>query len=160
MKGIRVDLSWSEMLTACTVGVMRRLSSMGDRSIVNKRFSGQSDWAVDIVGAIGEACFAKHRNLYWSASVRSFKLPDVGTWQVRGTEWLDGHMIVRPKDKEERKSDVIALVALEGFGGWIVGWKETELATQQKYWRTDLWWVPQEDLEPFSPQVTDECPVT
>jgi hypothetical protein len=147
MKGIRVELTWQEMFVACTVGVMRRLTSMRDKGITNKRFSGQSDWAVDIVGAIAEACFASFKGIYWSAPIRTFKLPDVGTWQVRGTEWLDGHLIIRPKDKG--RTDVTALVALEGFGGWIVGWIETEKATQEKYWRIDSWWVPQEDLEPF-----------
>ena len=145
----QTTLTWLEMYTAANVGAARRLSSINNSGIENRRFSEAGDWEVDIIGAIAEKMFAKIRGLYWDEGVNTFKLPDVGTWQVRGTSWRDGHLIVRQRDK----ADKIALITIEKMTGTQVGWIEIEEAKKEGngFWRDDKqsWWVPQKNLTLF-----------
>ena len=149
---IRIELTWLELFSACMVGVVRRISSLRNPDIVNRRFSDKGDWQIDIEGAIGEACFAKYQNLYWSMGVNTFKDPDVGTWQVRGTSYHKGHLIVRERDGH----DAIALVATSGMGGTLIGWIKIEDAKKPEFWNEDSWWVPQKILIPFADDTVEQ----
>jgi hypothetical protein len=147
-----VELDWIEMLFACATGVMRRLRSIasGYKNVVDQSESETeiNNFQKDIEGAIAEACFAKFMGLYWGFTINSFKGPDVGNWQVRGTDCLRGHLIVRRKDKPGFR---IALVTVpsDRFGGTVIGWFDTDAAKVDKYWKKDSWWVPQGELHQF-----------
>jgi hypothetical protein len=151
-----VTLTWSEMFTACMVGVVRRLSSIAKRYNKNKH-AEISNFQTDIEGAIAEQCFAKFKSLYWSCSVNTFKEPDVDTWQVRSSGHLNGHCIVRPNDKSGYRVAFLT-VPDDRFGANLVGWIETDDAKVDRYWRPDKngWWVPQSDLHPFELGDPDE----
>jgi len=145
-------LAFPEMFTACVAGISRRIASMRNDKIQNTRFSDQSDWDIDICGAIAEKCFAKINGLYWAETVNTFKLPDVGTWHVRGTYHPRGHLIIRPKDTGDRA----ALVTLDYMTGTLRGWFDVADAKREKadgspneFWRGDSWWVPQHKLIQF-----------
>jgi hypothetical protein len=150
---IWIELQWSEMLCACTVGVMRRLSSMSKGYDKNKH-AEISNFQTDIEGAIGEKCFAKWQCIYWAEHIGSFKKPDVGLWQVRATSHRNGHLIVRPNDKPGER---VALLIIHdvAFGADLVGWYEVDHAKVDKWWREDKnsWWVPQRELHAFEPEV-------
>jgi hypothetical protein len=153
-QGIFVPLTWLEMFNACMVGVARRLSSMNKGYDKNKH-AEISNFQTDIEGAIAEACFAKHRNLYWSSGINTFKGPDVSDWQVRGTGHLDGHCIVRPNDKPGYRIAFLT-VPCDRFGANLIGWIDTDKAKVDRFWRDDSWWVPQDDLEPFDIEESQE----
>lgn len=152
---MRITLSWSEMFTACMVGVVRRLSSIAKGYNKNKH-AEISNFQTDIEGAIGEACFAKIKNLYWSCSVNTFKAPDVDNWQVRATGHLDGHCPIRPNDKPGYRVAFLTIPD-DRFGANLIGWIDTDAAKVDAYWRADwkIWWVPQSQLHPFD-DLSDE----
>lgn len=144
---IEVQLTWTELMMAANVGVMRRLTSLKE-GYSNGRFSDQSDWDIDIDGACGECAFAKLRGFYWNAGNRTFKSPDVENWQVRATRYEDGHLIVRPKDKDPDNTRYV-LVICDAPNFKIVGSMSIFEAKQEEYWRKDKnsWWVPQSALD-------------
>lgn len=144
-----IALTKLEALTACVVGVTRRLSSI-TRGRANHKQSDAGDFQIDVEGAIAEACFAKHQGQYWGCGLDTFKGPDVGPWQVRSSRYVEGHCIVRPSD---RPGDRIAflVVPADRLGAYLVGWIKTETAKTDRYWRPDKWswWVPQDELSAF-----------
>jgi hypothetical protein len=144
-----IELTWLEMFNACTIGVARRISSIA-RGLNKNKHAEVSNFQTDVEGAIAEACFAKQQNRYWGCGINTFKAPDVGDWQVRGTGHLDGHCIVRPNDRSGYR---IAFLTVPGdrFGAYLIGWIDTDEAKVDRYWREDKsgWWVPQAELTPF-----------
>lgn len=141
-----VFLTGTELMVAALVGEMRRVTSIKEGYNKHKH-AEKSDWATDIDGASAELAFAKKRNIYWNASNRTFKDPDVGTWQVRSTTHTDGHLIIRPNDVY--LAERFALVITDAPVYRIVGFITAGEARADKYWRGDAWWVPQADLHPF-----------
>ncbi|WP_233854246.1 hypothetical protein [Paraburkholderia sp. HD33-4] len=148
---MRIDLTWPEMLNAAITGVIRRMSSM-DKGLNKNRHASKSDYQTDVTGAIAEACFAKFMDHYWSCSVNTFKAPDVGDWQVRSTEYRDGHLIVRPNDRDGER---VAFLVVDGFGATLIGWISVADAKVKCFWREECnsWWVPQDALAPFDEQI-------
>ena len=72
-----VELTPDEIEFAKNIGDTRASESrrMG---LVDKNTSGKSGLFLDLIGAAGELAFCKGMNLEWSASINTFKLPDVG----------------------------------------------------------------------------------
>jgi hypothetical protein len=144
---MRIDLTWQEMCTAAMIGVYRRLSSM-HKGLNKNIHADKSDFQTDVIGAIAEACFAKFINLYWSCSINTFKAPDVGAWQVRSTDYPDGHLIVRPNDRDGER---VAFLVVDGYGANLIGWIAVSDAKVKCFWREDRksWWIPQHALATF-----------
>lgn len=112
---------------------------------------------IDTIGAAGEIAVAKALNLYPGFTVGSFKLPDVGCLQVRATKYANGHLIIRPNDKDE---DVFVLVTKVRMGKFeaieIAGWcsgkeAKTMLGDWLKldYMRVPAWCVAKDKLHPM-----------
>lgn len=142
---IEIKLTLEELMIAAQVGSIRRVSGIKSGMDKNKHTS-KSDWGTDIDGAAAEMAFAKWLGVYWAGSNRTFKAPDVGSWQVRSTTHREGCLIVRPNDSD-RDSFVLILTATPSF--FIAGWLMGSDAKQDKFRRDDSWWVPQNELKPL-----------
>jgi len=93
-KKIVVKLNWYEIYMGSNVGVARRLASL-KRGDTNKVQNKDFGWHTDIEGACAEVAVAKHLNIFWGGSVNTFKLPDVGEFQVKHTQHDNGSLILR-----------------------------------------------------------------
>jgi len=73
----------------------------------------------DLVGALCEIAYAKAVNVYFLPTYNTFKAPDVGSIQVRGTTHKNGKLIFRPNDKLD---EVFVLVISNSPDYKVVGW--------------------------------------
>lgn len=147
-----VTLTWQEIRLAAEVGVTRRIVSMRDNRLNAAGYRGNEPWDVDILGAMGEVAVAKALCLYWSPSVNTFKLPDVGDLHVRATRYGTGKLIVRPNDPDGTYLLVIALLPKFKIVGYCSAQyaKQDEFRSQPDSTRPSCWAVPQSRLAQFS----------
>jgi hypothetical protein len=78
-----VKLNWAEIAMCAGVGVRRKVESLRTSLSPLHKFDAHGGFEIDIQGACGEYAVAKALGLAWNGSVGSFKLPDVGPYQVR-----------------------------------------------------------------------------
>jgi len=155
----RVTLEPHEMAFAAIVGVMRRIKSM-NRSQTNKVQNKDFGWHSDIEGACAEMAFAKANNFYWDGSARdrywngetnTFKLPDVGGYQIRHTQHLDGRLIVQKTDADdERFVLVVGTSPRFCIVGWILGYEAKQFPLVDPTgtgWKAHF--IPQHELSSF-----------
>jgi hypothetical protein len=147
---IDVVLNEIELMVASHVGCMRRVSSI--KSGYDKyKHAPISNWQTDIDGACAECAVAKALGIYWTPGVRTFKAPDVGVYQVRSTEYFEGHLIIRPNDRKDHETFVLVICSdvpvFHIIGSCLCGY-----AKQAHFWREDKngWWVPQCELLEFT----------
>lgn len=137
-------LSAAELLLAAVCGVSRRIISIR-RGLDKNKHAEVSDWNTDIEGACYEAVVAKSLDVYWEAGVNTFKLPDVGPLHVRGTEYTDGHLIIRRND-----GFGVYVFVTGALGTYEVrGCFKYDEKINDDLWREDAWWIPQASLEPL-----------
>jgi hypothetical protein len=159
MEPIDIILTKAEQCVAAYVGMMRRLRSIEEGLDANKHCE-ISDWATDADGAHAEYAVAKHLNVHWSPVVSSklskgeptFKLPDVGELQVRSSKLDDGHLIIRPNDKDDHRWYVFVVTDTQKRLCSIRGKFLCGKAKVDGYWKPakNGWWVPQSDLLPLN----------
>jgi hypothetical protein len=115
----KVKLEWFECELAAQVGLKRNVEALRrDLKHFTPLLDHQSAWNNHIEGAAGELAFAKWVGHYWSGSVNTFKVPDVGSVHVR-TSVANRDLIVRPKDDD---SGVYVLVRGQIPEFEIIGW--------------------------------------
>jgi hypothetical protein len=149
---VNVDLTWRELRHAALAGIDRRLHDLykkcKDRNGAPSRDLG---WQLDIEGCIGEIVLAKGFGLYWPGAAPQSPLGDVGPYQVRYTQHLDGCLIVYRDN-----SDDAAYILVVGHGQHyrIVGWIRGGDAKQERWWNPKAhgpgYFVPQSALHPLS----------
>lgn len=108
----------------------------------------------EVVGACGEIAVGKWIGGWFVPSVNTFhRVPDcMHNIEVRSTARLDGKLIVRNNDKDDRRF-VLALVTGEmvSLAGWVLG-----ADAKRKEWamnpngNRDAWFVPQSALNPMT----------
>ena len=147
-----VVLSESEMHMATAVGCRRQIQALQAGLTPNAGYKG-SGWEIHIEGAAGELAFARFRNLYWPATVGTFKRGgDIGdNIQVRTRTNWNHDLIVRDTD---RNDDVFILVVGTIPRFHIVGWLRGGDAKHPRYRKTygdrpAAYFIPQHDLRPF-----------
>lgn len=107
---------------------------------------------IDVIGALCELAFAKFMNYYPGFTVGTYKANDVADFQVRGTKYLNGRLIVRANDKD---TDKFVLVIAKGNGefviaGWLSGAEAKRIGRYEaKAGRDSAWWVEQAQLKEF-----------
>lgn len=145
---IEVKLTNFEIFMAGTVGLRRRINSIGSvetNKVKNKDFG----WHIDIESSCAELAAAKALDLYWNGSVNTFKLPDLSKLQIRYTNRKNGRLIIREGDKD---SEVFLLVTGETPNYTIVGFIKGCDAKKDE-WKDDpnnameAWFVPQSALK-------------
>lgn len=128
---VRVALVGSEYLSAMHIGCMRRSQ---DRRLDRKDAYGASadnGEALDILGAVGEACVAKYLNQFW-LGLGTFRGPDVSNFQVRTRSHEHYDLILHPKDNDD---DIFILVYASKGVGLLSGWLYGREGKKPEYWK-------------------------
>jgi hypothetical protein len=116
-----IVLARHELRFAAIVGIERHVLSIESKDR-NKVANAGFGWHTDIEAACAEMALAKKSGRYWDGSFGTFKLPDVGSIQVRHTDGRDNCLIVRGGDAD---NDVFCLMVGRSpafsFRGWIRG---------------------------------------
>lgn len=155
---MNVTLEWFEVSRAALVGVSRNVEAMR-KGCVN-RLPINDEWSAHILGALGEAAFAKATNRYWSGSVNTFKAADVGeNIQIRTRSKHSYDLIVRDGDKDD---DVYVLVTGGPTEFTLHGWMRCGDAKCQKFKANygnygEAYFVPKSALRPIDPLICKEC---
>lgn len=144
-----VSLKAYEVYIAAMVGARRTISSLGSSKTGN--VNADVGWHTDIEGAGGEMAVAKALDVYWDGSVDTYKLPDVGKYQVRQTELSNGSLIVREGDSDD---EIFILVTgkapLYEVRGYMLGAAaKREEFVRDPHGMSPAWFVPQGKLSPI-----------
>lgn len=153
MEDIRVRLSWTEILLAADVGIMRNVQSLRGRWTPSAEQGFENSWTPNIEGAAGEMAVAKYLAVYWGGIVGDPKADDVGEYQVRtnASRRLDD-MILRPGDRKDRIwISVLSFLPEFVICGWIAGrdGMNSKYLRQGTPGRPDCYFVPRSALQPM-----------
>ena len=112
---VRVELDDIEVSVGHMIGTMRqaavRLSQFSSRT------TGRDEYADHITGALGEMAVAKGLDLYWDASVNSFKSrPDVSSLEVRTTTYRPPRCSIYVSDRDDGAAKAKGPVGGAGTG--------------------------------------------
>lgn len=151
---MEVKLSEMEIRMAALVGLERylksRASSLQDAHGYNQ--VGASALVNDITAACAEVACAKGLKRYWGGPVGNFKGPDVGKYQVRYTDRVDGCLIIRTND-DDLSFFILVTGNIPQFN--IRGYIQASVAKGNSIWlqdpneRPEAWFVPQSELTPI-----------
>lgn len=153
-----MELEWFEVSRAALVGVARNVEAMRKGCV--SRMPIGDEWNAHILGALGEAAFAKATNRYWSGSVNTFKAADVGdNIQIRTRSKASYDLIVRAGDKDD---DVYVLVTGGPAEFVLHGWIRCADAKRSEFkanygMHGEAYFVPKSELQPIDPLVRKEC---
>ncbi|NBW09696.1 MAG: hypothetical protein EBR82_16900 [Caulobacteraceae bacterium] len=142
-----IELAWYEVHMATSVANLRQIMALRDGRQDAHGFAGDP-WRVHMEGACGEMALAKFLGVYWSGSVDAFRLPDVGSLQVRTRSSHEYDLIVRHADSDESR---YVLITGQAPRYVIHGWMLGKDAKQSHYYKTygdrpGAFFVPQSDL--------------
>ena len=144
-----VELTNSEYLHALIAGSLRRADARakGRQQYYGARTADSE--LLDIIGAVGECCVAKHRDVFWCGA-GEFRGDDVGSLQVRATTYDNGHLVLTKSDEDNKP---YVLVCVSNGVGKIRGWLYGREGKQERYWqdksnRGPQFYIQQSDLRP------------
>jgi len=107
----------------------------------------------EVVGVCGEIAVAKFKGVWFSPLLNTFHYtPDCLGYEVRATDRVEGRLIVRENDADDRK---YILATTDGSDVILVGWLFGGEAKQDR-WRSnpndyrECWMVPQKFLHPMA----------
>lgn len=112
-------------------------------------------------GALGEWAVAKYYGDYdlwrhYSEDISGHRIGDVGEYEVRATDHVDGSLVLRIKDDEHKPAHTpfICVNDLSVRGCRIAGWLNLSDGIKSKWWRPEVrdpcWMVPFEELHLIS----------
>ena len=118
---VRVELDDIEVSVGHMIGTMRqaavRLSQFSSRA------TGRDEYADHITGALGEMAVAKGLDLYWDASVNSFKSrPDVSSLEVRTTTYRPPRCSIYVSDRDDGAAKYILVSKISKTEYDLLGW--------------------------------------
>ncbi len=94
--------------------------------------------------------WVRHEGPQWSGAQE--KVPDVGGYEVRATEYDNGGLLIRPRDKLD--VPFILVVSKDDRHHKLIGWLYLHEVKVARYWvrgwQPPAWLVPQSDLKPLS----------
>jgi len=146
MADTKIVLSSTQMMMAAHVGIMRRLQFLKRNAVAV--YGKETDWQLQIEGALSEYALAKYLNLHWEG-VGVIDGDDVGDQDVRVTEHQHGSLILHPRDNDNKK-----FWLLTGKNGTYIvrGYILGKDGKQDKYYkemvqgRGKSYFVPQSEL--------------
>lgn len=135
-----VVLSPSEFEVAATVGVRRQAEALRrnlpDKSgLKGASVRGKGRLDLHLMGACGEAAFAKAFDRFWGGSNLTFRSsPDVAGLEVRTRSRHDYELIVRGNDADDKAYVLVTCEDDQLLAFWIRGWKLGRDAKREE-WR-------------------------
>ncbi len=151
-KTTEIRLSWFEVYSAASQGLMRRIEALKsgyDRDPVR---GAAHAWGIDIEGACAEMAVAKMLNEYWWSIGGPKRVPcDVGHGrEVRQTPHESGRLIVYEKDIDHHVFFLVTGVIPEfRVVGWLVGAEAKKKKFFDKKAAIPAFFVPQRELHPM-----------
>lgn len=144
---MKVSLTYSELLEAGTVGLMRNVESSKLGRQPAHGLPPDQAWQAHIDGAIAEKALAKALGVYWSGK-GFFRGADVADMDVRSTPRHAGCLILHPNDPDDR---IFWLITGQMREFVVRGWMLASDGKQSRYWRekkvrTPAYFVPQGQL--------------
>ena len=141
-----------EIVLATALGIHRNAINIARGRTPGAGQPRERLWSDHILGALGELVVARVLNVYPNLIIeRPCHSGDVGEFEVRTTSRRDGHLIIRPRDHDDRIYILVAGVPpILTIAGWITG----EDAKRDR-WRRDpngrdeAWFAPQSGLNAF-----------
>lgn len=149
-----MKLEHGEAFNAAVAGLQRKFRAIQRGAVNNDGGLSKDEIASDIHGAIAECLVAKTLGLYCNFASPDRSLADVGgNIEVRSTPHKNGSLVVRPRDKDDRKYYLVAGIYPNIR---IIGWKLGIECKEKRFWiSTDkegkpleypFWLVPQHEL--------------
>ena len=127
-------LSVNDIELAATVAVQRRISAMRNRHGSTYGMGRSNLFQSDIDGCIAELAIAKYTGQEWDCGNMP-KQGDVGTDEVRSTNYLNGKLIVHPKDNDDAVFWLVTGQHGDEFGGLkIRGWLYGRECKREHWW--------------------------
>jgi hypothetical protein len=134
---VKVTLTWSEVMQAAMVGVMRQTTNLRDgRKDAHGLGSELDGWGLHVEGCCGEMAAAKALGVFWSGSHGTLRVPDIGEqFQVR-TRTLrtqqSNSLILHPSDLD----DAIFILVLGRVPAYeVAGWIQGAAGKRPEHWK-------------------------
>lgn len=153
--GMRVSLSYPQIMQAAVIGSMRQVHNLQKKRQPRHGAGSWTDWQKHIEGCMGEMALAKHFGAFWDGKVGDLSAGDVGKIEVRTTPAANGHLLVH--DWDTPSSVFVLAIGVNGtytFTGWIRG-TDAQKDGPDGFWGDPkntgrpAYWVPQWALQPF-----------
>lgn len=158
-----VRLTENEADVAEHIGRMRREESLrlGFRDAAGATGVEEPAMKKNILGALCEIAFSIFLGVTWAADVNEPSASDVAEYEVRGTTFGKGDMIVRPRDLPKMHRPFVSVGQIGRHEYAVYGWLTGMEARHQEWQRRDhdrpmMWVVPEGCLYPFLPAMADE----
>ncbi len=147
---IKVILSADEEILAHRIGLARSAAGFHKYDKAYQKMGFHDSVARDAEAVGSEMAVAKWLGVKdFMPTVDSFKhTADIGKGiEVKWTKWHDGHMIIKPSDRD---SDIAVLCVGTSPEYFIKGWLPISMMKRARYKSTknESWWVAQEHLQP------------
>lgn len=148
---IVVSLDEYELAHAAIAGCQRRIASLKkNRPQAYQADDRKNFWQIDIIGMIAEYAVAKAFDKHWQPATNKRLADlagDVGTYQVRSTEHMNGHLFLHPRDKP---ADYILVIVHENRA-LLTGWIDLSTGCAVGEMKSpDTYWVRQDQLNSFN----------
>jgi hypothetical protein len=152
MSGVRIALSWSEVVVAAFSGLQRHVECLQQgRTPMYGLGRDEQTWDHNINGAITEAAYAKAFDHYPKRDAAPDTEGDLrnGT-EIRGTMHADGCLILHDRDHDDRPYVLVTGRPPEFIvRGWLYGREGKQPAYWRADWRRPCYAVPQAALRPI-----------
>ncbi len=97
----RVELTFAETLQGAFAGICRQVENLKKNRKPYYGAGTDKDWQKHIDGCLGEKALAKYLGVYWSGK-GGFRGPDVEDFQVRTTQYSNGHLLLHREDDDDK----------------------------------------------------------
>lgn len=153
---VYITLAPADVALAAKVGAMRMRSSGNTGRNPHRSQAGRSDAERirhETIGCMAEAAVAQHLGIPYAGTVNTFHAePDVGPFEVRATDRVDGRLILRDNDHTDRPYVLVTgdgVSPVMALRGWLYGHEGRRPEwLRDPHNRRPCWMVPQSVLRP------------
>lgn len=154
----QVNLTYEDFMVAATKAAVRQLQAIRKDRLANGRDGGSkasrsigTRLGHSFVGEMAEIALSRFLNKPVTSEFENMVAVDIGgEYEARGTEHKNGHLLLNPKDHDDKP---YGLVVVSGLRTQIIGWIMGADGKQEKYWNPKAdrpcWYVPQSALHAF-----------
>ena len=155
-------MTWGQAVCGMVIGAFRNLVAVARGNEDKHGAEKEKGWDYHINGACGEVAAARVMNVFWPATINTYKKgSDVNGHQVRTRSRPDWDLIIRDDDLQKHREARFIHVVGRCPRYEVVGWYQCADVVPHKEWRQrhgdreEAWFVPRTALEPMS-KINDE----